>query len=227
MSGPFRRVALVAMLALVGCGTSVAPASSPSASPTTPSSPATPGLVTPGVESGSAPPARAGSATPISPPTLPPGQTPSPTGCLPFPTVEGPWPSDRLIAVDVGTDGGQDRVVFRFGPPSRPGATSTVSVREVPGPFTNAGSGAPVQVGGGMYTSFRAEGLQLVGTDGQPTFPGELDQRPGLPVVKQLVAIDASEGVMEWIIGTNFACVGLDTRPAAGTIAIGYSHAVP
>ena len=103
----------------------------------------------------------------------------------------------------------------------------TVSLRQVPGPFTNAGSGAPVQVGGSLYTSFRAEGLQLVGAGGQPTFPGELDLRPGLPVVKQLVAIDASEGVMEWIIGTNFACVGLDTQPAAGTIAIGYSHAVP
>jgi hypothetical protein len=227
MSRPVRAVALASLLVVAACGTAGAPTTASPPTPASPSTPATPPLVTPGPETGSPPPSDTAPATPIAPPTLTPGETPSPTGCAPFPTVSGPWPSDRLIAVDVGSDGGQDRVIFRFGPPSRPGATSQVSIREVPGPFTNAGSGEPVQVAGSMYTSFRAEGLQLVEANGQPTYPGETDLRPNLPVVKHFVAIDAFEGVMEWIIGTNFACVALETQPAAGTIAIAYSHAVP
>lgn len=219
MTRPVRTAALAAILVVAGCGTAGAPS--------TPTAPATTPLVTPGPETGSVSPADTAPATPISPPTPAPGETPSPTGCAPFPTVSGPWPSDRLVAVDIGSDGGQDRVVFRFGPPSRPGATSKVTIREVTAPFTSAGSGQPVQVAGSMFTSFRAEGLQLVDADGQPTYPGELDLQPNLPVVKDFVAIDAFEGVMEWIIGTNQACVALDTQPAAGTIAIGYGHALP
>jgi hypothetical protein len=226
MSRPARAAALTAIVVLVGCATGSAPSTATSPASAPPSAPATP-LVTPGPETGSPPPTDTSPATPISPPTLAPGETPSPTGCPPFPTVSGPWPSDRLIVVDVGSDGGQDRVIFRFGPPSRPGVTSRVTIHETPGPFTNAGSGAPVPVGGSMYTSFRAEGLLLVEANGQPTYPGELDLRPNLPVVKQVVAIDAFEGVMEWIIGTNVACVGLETQPAAGTIALGYGHALP
>jgi hypothetical protein len=208
-----RPILLAGILALSGCGISVAPAST--RSPTAPATP-TPDLVTP-------PP-----GTPLSPPTLAPGETPSPTGCGPELAVDGPWPSDRLIAVDaVTTEFGGEEVQFRFAPASAPGHGSTIRIRETTGPFTNAGSGSPVQVAGSMFMEVHLEGLVIADEQGNPTLQTPLELRPNLIRVKHVVATDASEGVMTWIIGSDFTCVGLRTEPANGLLAVGYSIPVP
>jgi hypothetical protein len=205
-------LAVLLVVVLAGCGTAIAPTASPVIA-----APATfPGTVT-------APP-----GTPLGAPTLPPGQTPSPTGCGPGIQVEGPWPSDRLVAVDaVTTDVGGEEVQFRFAPASAPGHASTIRIRETTGPSTNAASGAPVQIGGSMFMEVHLEGLLLADAQGAPTLQTPLELRPNLIRVRHVVATDASEGVMTWVIGSDVTCVGLRTEPANGLVALVYSIAVP
>jgi hypothetical protein len=130
------------------------------------------------------------------------------------------------VAVEAVDGGYEDLVRFRFAGPT-PRAPSTVAVHLASGPFTRAGSGAPIEVAGTTHMALRAEGLVLVDGGGRPTFTGERDLRPGLVTVRQVVAIDESEGVMTWIVGADYSCVSIRSTPAEGTITLAFTHAVP
>ena len=193
-------LALSLGLVLAACGAPAAPTPSPSA--------------------GSVPPAGP-TPTPLAPPTLPAAFTPSPTGCPPLSAVTGPWPSDRLTAVEAVDGGFEDVVRFVFGQPSAPGATATVAVSHPTPELIPGEPDDPVDIRPGLSRVVRIEGLD------PNAFAGERDLRPNLVSVGQVKVIDETADSMTWGIGASEACLSLRTSTTANTIEIGFSHAIP
>lgn len=186
-------VLLLVILATAGCG-----ASSPTAPPATPT--------------GSGP-----TGSPFAPPT--PDRTPSPTGCPPYREASGHWPTDRLVDMAVTAGGfGPDVLEFTFAPASRPGASATVVTRQTRPPFSQAGSGEPVDVIGSAFYEFRFEGMLLADDSGNATYRGSRDLRTGLPGIRHVVILDAFEGVLTFVIGTDGGCPWFEAAPATATI---------
>lgn len=185
---------LVLAAALAGCG------ASPPAS-------ATPAQPTGGGSSGS----------PLAPPT--PDGTPSPTGCPAYLEASEPWPSDRLVGMRVTAGGsGADMLEFEFAPASRPGVATTATTRKTRPPFSQAGSGEPIEVIGSAFYEFRFEGMLLADDSGTATYRGSRDLRTSLPGIEHVVIVDAFEGVLTFVIGTTGGCPWFETAPSVGAI---------
>lgn len=238
------RVAAIVLAVLVAGCTSAVPSQPPTAAPPTaiatpsqtaiPTATPTPASATPAPRT--LPPPSPAPATPA--PSAPRSHGPvivtspepfSPTSC-PLPrAATTAWPSDRLRTVVVRPENGGEVVEFQFDPPStsQPGGNPTVTLGPVSGPFTMAGSGAPVDVEGNAFLGIRFDHLTLVDDAGNPTFNDERDIKAAQPIVKEVIVTDESEGVMTWIIGLEFAgCASMSILPADRLIRLTFSNVV-
>lgn len=188
----------------------------------TSSTPAPSAAATPVASATVAPsPSAVASAAPSIVPSTTPGTSAAATAaasaasssaaCQPLPPA-GILPSDRFTDVQVVPGDTSDSLRFEFGDPSLPGPASppmgTLTVAKPP--YTNAGSGAPINVQGDHVLQLTFTGMSLQNDVGQPTYDGPTEFKPTLPALRHAVLYDASEGVIGWYIGYNGkGCVSL------------------
>lgn len=201
---------LVIALLLAACssaGGSATPSVTPAATPTA---------------SGSAVP----SIAPTPTATATPAASPSPTALLsssPTPSdsasacvlrlTDFALPSDRFVAIAVSSTATDDRLTFSFGNPSLPGPPSPPkgSLTVAKPPFTEAASGAPIDLVGAHALMLRFTGMSLSNDVGQPTYEGPIDLKPDLTTLRHAVLFDASEGIIGWYVGYDGAgCVAFE-----------------
>jgi hypothetical protein len=184
-------VATLAVLAVVaaGCGpgTSVAtPATSPS--------PSAPASLAPSVPPSVAVTTPAPTATPVATPV-------PPTACAVTPET-GALPSDRFTTLKVTAGADADHLTFHFGDPSLgPGGPPEGSLTAAEPPYTQAGSGATIEITGQHVLQVVFRGMSLQNDVGQETYTGAPGIKPDLPALRHAVMYDASEGVVGWYIG--------------------------
>jgi len=197
------------VLVAAACGSS-GPSAGPSLSPS------------PGSTS-SAGPSSAASGTPTSSPSVGPSATPSPSAvpspsagpsvaaCADLPQA-GRLPSDRLTDVQVSAGPDADRLTFVFGsmsvPPSPAAAQGSLEVARPP--YSQAGSGAAIDMVGQRVLVIRFTGMSLANDVGQPTYDGPAEIKPDLTALRHAVLFDASEGIIGWYVGYDGSgCVSL------------------
>jgi hypothetical protein len=190
-------VALGAGILLAACA-GPSPSATASAAATPPASAAGP-IATPAASTA---PSVAPSAVPSGSPTATPASTPSASVACAMPPA-GILPSDRFTQVQVIPGGTADGLRFIFGNSSLPGpATPPMgSIAVATPPYTQAGSGAPIDVKGQHVLQLRFDGMSVQNDVGQPTYVGPDELQPNLPAIKDAVLYDASEGVIGWYIG--------------------------
>jgi hypothetical protein len=185
-----RLIAMTVGLVLLGACLADAPAASPTSAPT-PASPA-----------------------PTSPPsTRTDGTGPTP---VPEPTSDGgsfscdlPIVTDGTVAianivdVRVGTHDGYDRVVFEF----EQGTPEFTLDRAEP-PFTQDGSGLPIEVAGESFLALIMRGGTRQTDEGTSSYDGPTAFERGFPVLRHLVEGGDFERQGTWYFGlTTEACV--------------------
>ena len=159
----------------------------------------------------SATPSAAASAKPsviptvTIPPTVtarPASPSPSSAACVLVPQTFA-LPSDRFTDISVSSGATADRLTFVFGNPSLPGPAGPPqgSLEVAEGPYTVAGSGAPIEIAGEHVLQVRFSGMSLSNDVGQETYVGPPDVKPEFPVLRQAVMFDASEGIVGWLVG--------------------------
>lgn len=180
-------VATLAVLALVAvaCGPGATIATpSVSASPSVPPSEA---VTTPA-------PTATPAATPVATPV-------PPAACAVTPTT-GALPSDRFTTLKVTAGADADLLTFHFGNPSLgPGGPPEGSLAAAEPPYTEAGSGATIEVIGDHVLQVTFRGMSLQNDAGQETYTGPTEIKPDLPALRHAVMFDASEGVVGWYVG--------------------------
>jgi hypothetical protein len=114
----------------------------------------------------------------------------------------GALPSDRLTGVQVLGLPGRDTVTFHFGKGSLTPAGPPVGSLEVAKPpYTQAGSGATIEVIGDNVLQVTFRGMSLQNDVGQETYTGPTEIKPDLPALRHAVMYDATEGVVGWYVG--------------------------
>lgn len=200
---PITAVALAAIIA--ACGSAQGSAS-PSVAPTasalpTASIPATP------APTASVEPTAAPSSSPAPSPTA----SSSGEACAVEPST-GRLPSDRFVDLKVSSGADADVLTFVFGNPSLPGPAGPPqgALEVAVPPFTQAGSGATIDLVGDHAVQVRFSGMSLSNDVGQETYKGPLEFKPDFPALRHAVLFDASEGVIGWYVGYDGAgCVTL------------------
>src|SRR5262245_13408925 len=143
-----------------------------------------------------------------------PQAPPLPTDPIVSPVVGG---AQLLTGVAVASDTCVDRVTFDFS--SKTADPPSYKVEYQPGPFSEAGSGAPIAVDGQAFLVVRLE--PAYGFDfesGQPSYTGP-KRVTGTHAdhVTEVVETGDFEAVMTWVIG-------LDSKRPLGVEATGFPH---
>jgi hypothetical protein len=90
-------------------------------------------------------------------------------------------------------------------------------------PYTQAGSGAPIDMIGDSVVQLRFTGMSLQNDAGEEMFTGPTELMPNLPALRKAVQFDASEGSIGWYIGYDTAgCVALGRD--GNTISVTIDH---
>ena len=119
--------------------------------------------------------------------------------------------SDRVVSVKVSTSATTDFVTFVFdtGSPS-PAGPPRGDLTVARPPFTEGGSGQPIDLHGANALQVRFSGMSLSNDAGEPTFTGDPNITTDYPALKQVVMYDESEGIAAWYIGYDgTGCVTL------------------
>ena len=202
MRAPSRLTALVAALVLLAGCTGADPSPSPSATHESP---------TPAAASAAA--SEQPTSTPVIPTTEPvPSDDLGPFTCDTPIVEEGTVGVANVVDVRVGTHGGYDRVVFEF-EQGTPGLTLD---RAEP-PFTQDGSGLPVEVDGTSFLGLVMRGGTKQTEAGTSSYDGPTDIAPVFPSLVHLIEAGDFERQSTWYLGlTGESCVRvmlLDTPP--------------
>jgi hypothetical protein len=164
-------------------------------------------------------------ATPSSTPVATPTSVPSAAACVGLPQSVG-LPSDRVTDLTYSSGADADRLTFVFGNPSLPGPAEPPqgSLEVARPPFTQAGSGAAIDMLGEHVLQVRFTGMSITNDVGQPTYTGPQGfETPDLPALRHAVLFDAYEGIMGWYVGYDGAgCVTLSGDGTAITVDIGH-----
>jgi hypothetical protein len=109
--------------------------------------------------------------------------------------------------VRVGSHGagstGYDRIVFEFQGPGIP----EVALRVGTPPFTHDPSGLPLTVQGSSFLVLVLHGASAITPEGQMTYTGLTDFKPGFPVLTEFEEVGDFEAVTQWVAGlTGPAC---------------------
>ena len=135
-------------------------------------------------------------------------------------------PSDRLTTVTVTPGATSDRLNFVFGDGSLTGpAGPPLGTLEIARqPYTQAGSGAPIEVTGDKVVQLVFTGMSLQNDAGEEMFTGPTELTPNLPALRKAVQFDESEGTIGWYIGFDKAsCVVLGRDGNTITVTIDHS----
>jgi hypothetical protein len=211
-------VALGASVLLVAGCASGAEVASPAVSASTPAS------ASPAAASPSAPSSDRPSVVPsVAVATPSPVATPAPSTACAIPAQTGSLPSDRFTDIRVSPGATSDALVFVFGDPSlRASPVAPVGSLEVATPpYTQAGSGAPIQVNGDHVLQIRFTGMSLSNDVGQETYVGPRGIEEPFPALRHAVIYDMSEGVVGWYVGYDGdGCVALSQAGNEVTLTI-------
>jgi hypothetical protein len=135
---------------------------------------------------------------------------------------DGQLASDRLESVRLASGAAADQVLFVFGSPSSPAGvgSGTGLLEEAEPPFTEDGSGLPLEVPGERVVRVRFDGLLLFDESGTPTNPTD-SPILGSGIVRAIVREGAFEGVESWLIGFDGpGCVTLGADDTGLTIVV-------
>ncbi len=143
--------------------------------------------------------------------------------------VTSPMPSGMMLLTDLDAaplDACVDSVALTFRPDVEEAPGFTLGYED--GPFSEAGSGAPIEVRGSAFLVLRLEPAAIadLSIEFAPlTYEGPRDFEPeGTIHVVQVRLYDAFEGVVGWVIGLDSQqpfTVETGTSPPSITIAIG------
>jgi hypothetical protein len=160
-------------------------------------------------------------------PTTPASPSPSPTqtglpGASCRERMEGnPENTPDFVAVDVASEGGVDRVTFRFrkheGAPDVP---PFHIVRFVDEPTTDP-QGVPADIEGEVFVQiiFQAFGVDLSGEEPVEIYTGPKEFTPGFPTVLEVEELGDFEATISWAIGlSSRTCFVVDARPTSITL---------
>lgn len=192
-------------LLVAACGSSpgsVSPSSTPAASV-----PPTASLTATVVPTSSPEPTTAPSSSPLPSPAA----SSSSGACAVVPST-GQLPSDRLVDLRVAGGPQADQLIFVFGNPSLPGPAGPPqgSLAVAQPPFTQAASGARIDLLGGHAVQIKFSGMSLANDAGEEVFQGAPEIKPNLPALRHAVLYDASEGIVGWYVGYDGSgCVTL------------------
>jgi hypothetical protein len=113
----------------------------------------------------------------------------------------------NLTDVRVGAHEGFDRIVFEFHEPKpNPGGKGGIpyyEIRQAKPPFTQDGSGLPVDVFGDAHVSLVMQGAAGYDFDGNPTYPGPRTLTPGFGTLAQAVQTGDFEATISWVLGLS------------------------
>jgi hypothetical protein len=212
---------LVALVALVAaCGSTTPSASpSPSAAPTAATSPTAAPTTAPSQTT-----AATATPAPTATPTEAPSPSPAAEACSIAPQT-GRLPSDRMTDVTISSSPTADLVTFTFGDMSvsdPPQGVSEGSLQAAVAPYTQAGSGAEMDIDGEHVAQIRFSGMSLSNDVEELTYDGPLElTADGAAALRQVSNYDMSEGVIGWYIGYDGnGCVTLTSDATSVTIAI-------
>ena len=179
-------------------------------------------------------PSASGSASPGSPspgvpspstPVASPSAEPSQGAACPVVEQSGPLATDTVTDIRIETTPTADLVTFILGERTTAPTTPTAKISAIEPPFSDGGSGQPVEVPGTYFVEIRLEGIMNSDDDGNPTYEGEYRFEPNLPALQGFVNVDAFEGHFTWIGGyVGSGCVTLLPNAAAGTFVISFGH---
>jgi hypothetical protein len=180
-------------LLVAACG-----ASPGSVSPSTASVPPTASLTATVVPTSSAEPTTVPSSSPLASPAA----SSSSGACAVVPST-GQLPSDRLVDLKVAGGPEGDQLIFVFGNPSLPGPAGPPqgSLAVAQPPFTQASSGAAIDLLGGHAVQIKFSGMSIANDAGEEVFQGAPEIKPNLPALRHAVLYDASEGIVGWYVG--------------------------
>ena len=215
---PFPVVGLALGLLLAACG-----GGAPSVS-TAPASPSAAAFPSASVSASAVPSVAPATASPSAATTAPSSDSSS-AACQPLPQ-QGILPTDRFTDLRVDRGATADRLTFVFGNPSLPGGPTPPqgSLEAGRPPYSQAGSGAAIDMVGEHVLVLRFTGMSLANDVGQPTYDGPVELKPGFAALKHAVQFDASEGQVGWYIGYDGAgCVTLGRSGQDVTITIAHS----
>jgi hypothetical protein len=118
-----------------------------------------------------------------------------------------------------------DLVTFVFGEKSSAPLTPTGKLSAIEPPFSDGGSGQPVEVAGSHHVEIRLEGMLFQNDDGSDAYTGEFRYETAMPALQALVNVDAFEGHFTWIAGYDgLGCVTLLPNAPAGTLIVSFGH---
>jgi hypothetical protein len=201
-----RLIILTVVLALLAA----CRADSPSASPTQGSMPASP-----------VPTAEPASPTGGTEPTPPSEPTDDGSFTCDLPIVtDGTVAIANIVDVRVGTHGGYDRVVFEF----EQGTPEFTLDRAEP-PFTQDGSGFPIEVEGDSFLGLVMRGGTRQTDEGTSSYDGPSEFEPGFPVLRHLVEGGDFERQSTWYFGLDAeACVDVFLLDGPPRLVIDVEH---
>lgn len=104
----------------------------------------------------------------------------------------------NIVDVRVGTHADYDRAVFEF----IDGVPEVSLDRAVP-PFTQDGSGMPIDVDGAAFLRLTMRGGTQQTDDGTSSYDGPTEFRPGFPALVHLVEGGDFEGQSTWYLGLS------------------------
>ena len=145
-------------------------------------------------------------------------------GCVVAPQ-SGLLRSNTLLDLTVDSDGATDRITFTFGPiaPGPTGGTGRLTAATPP--FSQGGSGLPVEVLGAHHVQLHLDGMLIVDEAGNGLFKGPTSLKPGMIAVKDVEETDGFEGVYNFVIGYDGnGCVGLTGNTTAGSLTVTIGH---
>ena len=181
-------------------------------------------------------PSAAASAAPSPSPTASPATSASgasspaasPSAAAACTTMPQTWtlPTDRFTDVTVTPGATSDQITFVFGESSLPGPAGPPmgSLDVARPPYTQAGSGATIDMTGEHVLGLRFTGMSLQNDAGELMFTGPAELSPNLPALRKAVQFDASEGQVGWYIGYDgTGCVRLGHDASGVSLTIDHS----
>jgi hypothetical protein len=198
-------VLLASLLVLVACEAATSPSASPSASASA------------DVPSGSEEPG----GTPVSSIDPAPSDDLGPFSCeLPVVKAATELPPVNIVDVRVGTHDDYDRVVFEFD-----SGIPELTVDQAEPPFTEDGSGFPIDVEGESFLVLVMRGGTKQTDTGESSYDGPTDFDPGLVRLVDLVEGGDFEAQSTWYFGlTGDACTRVFTLAEPDRLVIDIEH---
>jgi hypothetical protein len=151
--------------------------------------------------------------------------TPAAGGGCPVAEQTGILRSNTLIGMEIGSSPLADRIVFQLGDAAPFPTGGTGRLQAVEPPFSQGGSGLPVEVEGTWFVALHLDGMLIADEAGNGVYEGETSVKPDLLALRQVEMTEAFEGVYNFVIGYDGnGCVGLVDDEVTKTLTITIGH---